>query len=82
MTRVRVEVRDEQRLDLPALKQLTGIKGYIKQGDQHQFIVGPGAAAKVVDAMRSLLNGAPPCWRAVMISPVPKRRPSKNTQRR
>ncbi|CAI2459576.1 PTS transporter subunit EIIC [Serratia plymuthica] len=60
MTRVRVEVRDELRLDLPALKQLPGVKGYIKQGDQHQFIVGPGAAAKVVDAMRSLFNGAAP----------------------
>ncbi|MFS7192717.1 PTS transporter subunit EIIC [Serratia proteamaculans] len=59
MTRVRVEVSDEQRLDLAALKQLSGVKGYIKQGDQHQFIVGPGAAAKVVDAMRSLLTGAP-----------------------
>jgi PTS system sucrose-specific IIC component len=59
MTRVRVEVNDEQRLDLVALKQLPGIKGYIKQGEQHQFIVGPGAAAKVVDAMRSLLTGAP-----------------------
>ncbi len=59
MTRVRVEVSDEQRLDLAALKQLPGVKGYIKQGEQHQFIVGPGAAAKVVDAMRSLLTGAP-----------------------
>ncbi|QUY48006.1 PTS transporter subunit EIIC [Serratia plymuthica] len=59
MTRVRVEVRDEQRLDLAALRQLPGIKGYIKQGDQHQFIVGPGAAAKVVDAMRTLFSDAP-----------------------
>ena len=59
MTRVRVEVNDEQRLDLALLKQLPGIKGYIKQGEQHQFIVGPGAAAKVVDAMRTLLSGAP-----------------------
>lgn len=59
MTRVRVEVSDELRLDLPALKQLPGIKGYIKQGDQHQFIVGPGAAAKVVDAMRSLFSVVP-----------------------
>lgn len=56
MTRVRVEVNDEQRLDLALLKQLPGIKGYIKQGEQHQFIVGPGAAAKVVDAMRTLLS--------------------------
>ncbi|MEX7631225.1 PTS transporter subunit EIIC [Serratia marcescens] len=58
MTRVRVEVSDEQRLDLAALRQLPGVKGYIKQGEQHQFIVGPGAAAKVVDAMRALLSGS------------------------
>ncbi len=57
MTRVRIEVHDEQQLDLPGIKTLTGIKGYIKQGEQHQFIVGPGAAAKVVDAMRVLMDG-------------------------
>jgi len=57
MTRVRVEVFDEQKLDLTGIQTLTGIKGYIKQGEQHQFIVGPGAAAKVVDAMRALLVG-------------------------
>ncbi|VTP66026.1 PTS system EIIBC component SA0186 [Serratia rubidaea] len=56
MTRVRVEVSDEQRLELPQLQRLEGIKGYIKQGEQHQFIVGPGAAAKVVDEMRTLLS--------------------------
>lgn len=58
MTRVRVEVLDEQLLDLTSLKTLDGIKGYLKQGDQHQFIVGPGAAAKVVDAMRLQLTPA------------------------
>lgn len=58
MTRVRVEVLDEQLLDLTSLKTLDGIKGYLKQGDQHQFIVGPGAAAKVVDAMRVQLTPA------------------------
>lgn len=58
MTRVRVEVHDEERLDLASLKTLEGVKGYLKQGEQHQFIVGPGAAAKVVDAMRLLLNPA------------------------
>ncbi|UJD91745.1 PTS sugar transporter subunit IIC [Rahnella aquatilis] len=56
MTRVRVEVYDDNRLDLVSLKTLEGIKGYLKQGDQHQFIVGPGAAAKVVDEMRLLLS--------------------------
>ena len=58
MTRVRVEVLDEQLLDLTSLKTLDGIKGYLKQGAQHQFIVGPGAAAKVVDAMRLQLTPA------------------------
>lgn len=60
MTRVRIEVCDESRLDLAALKALPGVKGYLKQGAQHQFIIGPGAAAKVVDAMQALLTGAPP----------------------
>lgn len=68
MTRVRVEVSDEQRLDLALLKKLDGVKGYIKQGDQHQFIVGPGAAAKVVDAMQALLGSAPPVSAADDIS--------------
>ncbi|WP_075181524.1 PTS transporter subunit EIIC [Pantoea sp. 1.19] len=53
MTRVRVVLRDECRLDLPALNALAGVKGYVKQGDQHQFILGPGAAAKVTDAMQA-----------------------------
>lgn len=56
MTRVRIVVKDEQLPDLARLKQLEGVKGYIKQGDQHQLIVGPGAASKVVDSMRTLLK--------------------------
>ncbi|CNE80900.1 PTS transporter subunit EIIC [Yersinia bercovieri] len=56
MTRVRIVVKDEQLPDLALLKQLPGVKGYIKQGQQHQLIVGPGAASKVVDSMRKLLK--------------------------
>ncbi|QDW32565.1 PTS sugar transporter subunit IIC [Yersinia sp. KBS0713] len=56
MTRVRIVVKDEQLPDLALLKQLPGVKGYIKQGQQHQLIVGPGAASKVVDSMRNLLK--------------------------
>ncbi|HAB2660798.1 TPA_asm: PTS sugar transporter subunit IIC [Salmonella enterica subsp. enterica serovar Enteritidis] len=52
MTRVRVEVQDDSQLDIPRLKALPGISGYVKQGEQHQLIVGPGKAAQVVDAMR------------------------------
>lgn len=46
MTRVRVEVRDEAQLDVSRLKQLSGVSGYVKQGAQHQIIVGPGKAAR------------------------------------
>ena len=57
MTRVRVELFDDAKLDLAATKQLPGVSGYVKQGQQHQFIVGPGKAAQVVDAMRSQMSG-------------------------
>ncbi|MEN5017693.1 PTS transporter subunit EIIC [Erwinia sp. Eh17-17] len=56
MTRVRVEVSDDSLLHPDDLRQLDGIKGYVKQGSQHQFIVGPGAAAKVTDAMHALIS--------------------------
>lgn len=56
MTRVRVEVHDDDQLDVPGLKQLSGVSGYVKQGQQHQLIVGPGKAAQVVDAMRALMG--------------------------
>ena len=55
MTRVRIEVENEQLLDLLGLKKLEGIKGYVKQGQQHQLVVGPGAAGKVVEAMQQLM---------------------------
>ncbi|MEN3258562.1 PTS transporter subunit EIIC [Sodalis endosymbiont of Spalangia cameroni] len=59
MTRVRVEVVDDRRVDIDAIKRVAGVKGYIMQGRQHQLIAGPGAAAKIVDAMRRLLPNAP-----------------------
>lgn len=58
MTRVRVEVNDVSLLDIARLKKLPGVSGYVKQGDQHQLIVGPGRAAQVVDAMRELLQSS------------------------
>ena len=56
MTRVRVEVHDDALLDIAGLKQLPGVSGYVKQGEQHQLIVGPGRAAQVVDAMKALIG--------------------------
>ncbi|WP_437888209.1 PTS transporter subunit EIIC [Phytobacter sp. V91] len=59
MTRVRIEIQDEDKLDLTGVKQLPGISGYVKQGQQHQFIVGPGRAAQVVDAMQAQMAEGP-----------------------
>jgi PTS system sucrose-specific IIC component len=56
MTRVRVEVHDDALLDIAGLKQLPGVSGYVKQGEQHQLIVGPGRAAQVVDAMKAMMG--------------------------
>lgn len=78
MTRVRVEVHDDEQLDLPRLKQLSGVSGYVKQGQQHQLIVGPGKAAQVVDAMRALMGVKQPP-RLTMLN-APKRRLRQNTK--
>lgn len=59
MTRVLVEVLDDRRVDVAALQRAQGVKGYLMQGRQHQIFAGPGAAAKIVDAMRRLMPDAP-----------------------
>lgn len=46
MTRVRVEVQDDDQIDIPHLRQLPGVSGYVKQGAQHQIIVGPGKSCQ------------------------------------
>lgn len=73
MTRVRVEVHNDDKLDVMRLKQLPGVSGYVKQGQQHQLIVGPGKAAQVVDAMRALMTGGETV-RATTTRSAPKRR--------
>lgn len=55
MNRVRVEVLDDRRVDVAALKRVKGVKGYVLQGRQQQLIAGPEAAAKIVDPMRRLM---------------------------
>ncbi len=56
MTRVRIEVHDASRMAPEALKALPKISGYVKQGEQHQLIAGPGRAAQIVDAMREQMR--------------------------
>lgn len=52
MTRVRVEVQDDSQLDIPRLKALPGVSGYVKQGEQHRTDrwAGEGRAGGRCDA--------------------------------
>ncbi|PIJ52329.1 PTS sugar transporter subunit IIC [Erwinia sp. OLTSP20] len=56
MTRVRLELHDDSKLDVATLKATDGVKGYVRQGSQHQFIVGPGTSSQVVEIMRTSLS--------------------------
>ncbi|OON37598.1 PTS sugar transporter subunit IIC [Izhakiella australiensis] len=58
MTRVRIELHDDSKLDVAMLKDVDGIKGYVHQGRQHQFIVGPGNSSRIVEIMRALQTPA------------------------
>ena len=52
MTRVRVEVQDDGQIDIPRLRQLPGVSGYVKQGAQHQIIVGQGGGCHALPDCR------------------------------
>ncbi len=82
MTRVRMELRDDSLLDLPALKALPGISGYVKQGAQHQLIAGPGRAGQVVGAMRAQMQGGSQAGSTLTTRRALKRRRKPVTRRR
>lgn len=46
-TRLRVELRDDQKLDASAFESIEGVSGYFKQSGQHQVILGTGFVNKV-----------------------------------
>ncbi|WP_461219362.1 glucose PTS transporter subunit IIA [Lapidilactobacillus salsurivasis] len=50
MTRVRITVRDESKVDMDALKKIPGVLGVVQE-DTLQIIVGPGTVNKVAQAM-------------------------------
>lgn len=51
MTRVRINIKDDQQVDMEALKQVDGVMGVVEDGDTLQVVVGPGTAAKVATVM-------------------------------
>lgn len=57
MTRVRIKVLDEDKIDYEQLKSIKGVMGVVKD-DRVQVVVGPGMVNKVASHM-SELSGAP-----------------------
>ncbi|MGL4798464.1 MAG: PTS transporter subunit EIIC [Cellulosilyticaceae bacterium] len=52
MTRLRLEVKDASKVNVEALKKVTGVLGYVEEGTSKQVIVGPGKAKKLADLLK------------------------------
>lgn len=50
MTRLRIDLRDQAKADLKAVRKVEGVKGVVQTGGQVQVIFGPGLAQKVAEA--------------------------------
>ena len=55
MTRVRVKVRDNSKVNYGAIKSREGVMGLV-EGDQIQVVLGPGKSEKVAKAMAEMSN--------------------------
>lgn len=57
MTRIRLILKDNNKFNAEALKQVEGVKGVVFNGEQQQVIVGMGTAAKVFSVMNKRMQG-------------------------
>lgn len=51
MTRVRIDIRNDDKVSMDALKEVEGVMGVVEDGDTLQVVVGPGTAVKVATEM-------------------------------
>ncbi len=58
MTRLRLVLKDKSKLDLTALRQVSGVLGLHDAGNELQVILGPGRVLQVHKALADLLAGA------------------------
>lgn len=58
MTRVRMTIGDQSKVDIAALKSIEGVLGVVED-DTLQVIVGPGKSSKVANVINDLLKGQP-----------------------
>lgn len=54
MTRLRLAIVDRSKVDLPALKNLSGVLGVVEAAEQLQIILGPGIVGKVATEVTML----------------------------
>lgn len=54
MTRVRIDLKNADQVDVDALKTINGVLGVVQDGDNLQVIVGPGTAQKVATQMAEI----------------------------
>ncbi|MFB1050339.1 PTS transporter subunit EIIC [Paraliobacillus sp. JSM ZJ581] len=55
MTRLRIRVRDEKKVNIESLKQLDGVMGVV-EAETIQIVVGPGKAKKLADLLLERYN--------------------------
>lgn len=58
MTRLRLTLRDNARVDREALRAVPGVMGVVDSADQLQVVLGPGRAQAAADLMLPMLQGA------------------------
>ncbi|MBR4682628.1 MAG: PTS transporter subunit EIIC [Elusimicrobiaceae bacterium] len=49
ITRLRIIVKDNQKVNVESLRQIRDVAGYFYSGEQHQLIVGPSTASRLAD---------------------------------
>ncbi|MCX7971475.1 MAG: PTS transporter subunit EIIC, partial [Negativicutes bacterium] len=54
MTRLRLTPFDKGRVEVAAIRQLSGVMGVVEAGDQLQIILGPGFVKKVADEVSAI----------------------------
>lgn len=59
MTRLRLTLRNEERADIPTIRQVEGVLGVVVSEEQFQIILGPGRAQTAAEIMNALLEDAP-----------------------
>mgnify|MGYP000585431855 CR=1 FL=1 len=72
MTRLRVSVANQDKVDLASIKAINGVLGIVEASGQIQIIIGPGKVNQVYDALMPLLANLP--------DTVDKDEPDKNSK--